>query len=146
MMKAKTKDCSHPTFCAMCSIFRVADPNFKTIFTIVDNCSKHYEYPSYLPKTKVIVEGVTVGEFNQTRCCEGSRSLLYTTDSSSSSDWRSSPVINFLLITLSIALVVFLLIITIILVVRYKKHSTYDPGKQNEPCSIIIEDHYSTLN
>ncbi|XP_062616495.1 uncharacterized protein LOC134278191 [Saccostrea cucullata] len=146
-MKATTKDCSHPTFCVMCSIFRVADANFKTIVTIVDNCSKHYEYPSYLPKTKVIVEGVTVKEFNQTRCCEGSRSLLYTTDSSSSSDWRSSPVINFLLITMSIALVVFLLVIITILLVRYKKRpSTYDSGKQHRPCSIIIDEvvEYST--
>ncbi|XP_062578661.1 uncharacterized protein LOC134240592 [Saccostrea cucullata] len=142
MMKATTKDCSHPTFCVTCSIFRVADPDFKTIVTIVDNCSKHYEYPSYLPITKVVVEGATVGEFNQTRCCEGSRSLLYTTeDSTSSNDWTSSPVVIPLLITMSIALV-----ITIISVVRYKKHSTYNPGKQHEPCSIITDEvvEYST--
>ncbi|XP_062596210.1 uncharacterized protein LOC134257635 [Saccostrea cucullata] len=48
---------------------------------------------------------------------------------------------------MSIALVVILLIITIISVVRYKKRpSTYDPGKQHRPCSIIIDEvvEYST--
>ncbi|XP_062596221.1 uncharacterized protein LOC134257638 isoform X8 [Saccostrea cucullata] len=95
MERTKKITCVYPNFCETCSLFVITDQFFATVIDIKDECTEEYENPCYEPFTKIRVNGQFEEKFNQTRCCEGSRTLIYkidtTTDPTTSSVETTKP-------------------------------------------------------
>ncbi|XP_061189528.1 uncharacterized protein LOC133197481 isoform X2 [Saccostrea echinata] len=91
MEKRIKKTCVHPSSCVTCSLFNFTDPFFATVVDIKDECTTKYQYKTFKPITQVYINGNLEEEFNQTRCCEGSRTLLYKIEKESTDALTSFP-------------------------------------------------------
>ncbi|XP_062596215.1 uncharacterized protein LOC134257638 isoform X2 [Saccostrea cucullata] len=91
MERRKKIICDYPTTCVTCSLFNVIDSSFEAVIEIKDECTKEYEHPLYEPFTKINVNGQFEEQFNQTRCCEGSRTLIYKTEEENTDALTSFP-------------------------------------------------------
>ncbi|XP_062597361.1 uncharacterized protein LOC134258762 isoform X2 [Saccostrea cucullata] len=83
--------CKYPNFCVTCSLFNVNNKFFATVIDIEDECTEEYENPQYEPFTYISVNGQFEEQFNQTRCCQGSRTLLYKIEEENTDALTSFP-------------------------------------------------------
>ena len=77
MKKNILKNCTYANSCRECSTFTI-DEHIDTAASIswTETCNKTYDY---IPKTTVKIEITNKTlSFNQTRCCEGQRTLFFT--------------------------------------------------------------------
>ncbi|XP_056021079.1 uncharacterized protein LOC130054659 isoform X2 [Ostrea edulis] len=81
--------CSFSNSCRACSVFNISEPYFKSVVDLENHCSENYSYP-FRPVTRIIFNGNEIESRNQTRCCEGSRILVYTIEESITDEAKTS--------------------------------------------------------
>ncbi|XP_078335311.1 uncharacterized protein LOC111133813 isoform X2 [Crassostrea virginica] len=147
MEKNITKHCTYANTCRECSLF-IIDQRLDNAANIWWNetCS-NYIIKEYEPVTKVKI-GITneILSYNQTRCCNGQRTLFFTvtsvnnstaTSMINSTDFQDPGIskglsIQLLLTVAIVATAVLVLITTVsIIVIVYKRRSKEAQGKTN---------------